>query len=76
MLCHRFVILYSPWLRNGEATFKVECDSESDKAGRFKNTDNKIQGQVQEIKMVLGAQFLGEMSSEVWIAKAVSQCFE
>ena len=73
---HRFVMLYSPWLRNGEGTFKVECDSESEEAERFENAENKIQGQVREIKMVLGAQLSGEISSEAWIAKAVSQFFE
>lgn len=73
---HRFVMLYSPWLRNGEGTFKVECDSESEEAERFENAENKIQGQVWEIKMVLGAQLSGEMYSEAWIAKAVSQFFE
>jgi len=73
---HCFVMLYSPWLRNGEATFKVECDSESDEAARFENADNKIQGQVREIKVVLGAHLSGEMSSEVWITKVVSQHIE
>jgi len=73
---HRFVMLYSPWLRNGEGTFKVECDVESEEAERFENAENKIQGQVREIKMVLGAHLSGEMSSEAWIAKAVSQFFE
>ena len=73
---HRFVILYSLWLRHGEATFKVECDPESDEAERFESTDNKIQGEVREIKIVLGAQLSSEMSSEPWIAKAVSQPFE
>jgi hypothetical protein len=70
---HRFVILYSPWLRLGEATFKVECNPEWDEAERFETVDNKIQGEVQEIKIVLGPQLSGEMSSELWIAKAVSQ---
>ena len=73
---HRFVILYSLWLRHGEATFKVECDPESDEAERFESTDNKIQGEVQEINIVLGARLSSEMSSEPWIAKAVSQPFE
>lgn len=73
---HRFAMLYSPWLRKGEGTFKVECNSESEEAERFENAENKIQGQVREIKIVLGAQLSGEMSSEAWIAKAVSQFFE
>lgn len=69
-------MLYSPWLQIGEATFRVECDLESDEAGHFENADNKIQGQVWEIKVVLGAQLSGQMSSEVWIVKVVSQHFE
>jgi hypothetical protein len=69
-------MLYSPWLRDGEGTFKVECDPESDEAERFESADNKIQGEVREIKMVLGARLSDEMSSEPWIAKAVSQQFE
>ena len=73
---HRFVMLYSLWLRNGEGTFKIECDLESAEAERFENAENKTQGQVREIKMVLGAQLSGEISSEAWIAKAVSQFFE
>jgi hypothetical protein len=47
-----------------------------DEAERFEGADNKIQGEVREIKIVLGAQLSGEMSSELWIAKAVSQPFE
>ena len=73
---HRFVMLYSPWLRLGEATFKVDCDPEWDEAERFETVDNKIQGEIQGIKIVLGPQLSGEMSSEPWIAKAVSQPFE
>ena len=73
---HRFVMLYSPWLQNGEGTFKVKCNLESEEAERFENAKNKIQGQVREIKMVLGVQLSGEMSSEAWIVKAVSQFFE
>ena len=69
-------MLYSLWLRHGEATFKVECDPELDEAEHFESADNKIQGEVREIKIVLGAQLSGEMSSEPWIAKAVSQPFE
>jgi len=70
---HRFVMLYSPWLRHGEGTFKVECDPESDEAERFENADNKIQGELREIKIILGDRLSSEMSSEPWIAKAVSQ---
>lgn len=69
---HRFVILYSPWLRDGEGTFKVECNPELNGAERFESAENKIQGEVQEIKTVLGAKLFGEMSSEPWIARAVS----
>jgi hypothetical protein len=69
-------MLYSPWLRDGEGTFKVEYDSGSDEAERFESADNKIQGEVREIKMVLGARLSGEMTSEPWIVKAVSQRFE
>ena len=65
-----------PWLRNGEGTFKVKCNLDSEEAERFENAKNKIQGQVREIKMVLGVQLSGEMSSEAWIVKAVSQFFE
>lgn len=71
----RFVMLYSPWLRLGEGTFKVDYDPESDEAERFENSGNKVQGQLREIKKVLGAQLSVEMSSEAWIAKAVSQRF-
>ena len=65
-----------PWLRNGEGTFKVKCNLESEEAECFENAKNKIQGQVLEIKMVLKVQLSGEMSSEAWIVKAVSQFFE
>ena len=72
---HQFVILYSPWLRLGEETFKAECAEESIEAERFENSDSKVQGQLGEIRKILGTQLAGEMTSEVWIAKAVSQTF-
>lgn len=72
---HQFVILYSPWLRLGEGTFKVEYNPELDESERFENGDNKVQGQLQEIKKLLGAQLFDELSSEAWIAKVVSQHF-
>lgn len=64
-------MLYSPWLRLGEATFKVEYDAEADEAERFENGVNKVQGQVHEIIRILGTRLASEMSSETWIAKAV-----
>ena len=42
----------------------------------FEDSDNKIQGQLREIKMVLGDQLFSKMLSEAWIAKVVSQSFE
>jgi len=68
-----FVILYSPWLRLGEGTFKVEHDPDSEEGERFENGDNKVQGQLREIMKVLGARLSDKMFSETWIAKAVSQ---
>jgi hypothetical protein len=70
---HLFVMLHSLWLRHGEGTFDVEYNPEWDDAERFENADNKVQGQLQEIKVLLGSQLFGELSSEAWIAKAVSQ---
>jgi hypothetical protein len=69
---HQFVMLYSPWLRLGEGTFKIEYDPDSDEAQRFENGDNKVQGQLREIRKLLGVQLSAEMS-EMWITKAVSQ---
>lgn len=69
---HQFVILYVPWLRSGDGTFKATYDPESIEAERFENHDNKVQGQIREIRKVLGAHLTGEMSFEAWIAKAVS----
>jgi len=68
---HQFVMLYSPWLRLGEGIFKIEYVPESDEGQRFENADNKVQGQLQEIRKVLGAQLSAEMS-ETWLIKAVS----
>ena len=68
---HQFVILYSPWLRLGEETFKVEYNAEVDEAEHFENGNNKVQGQVHEIIKILGTCLASEMSSETWIAKAV-----
>jgi hypothetical protein len=68
----RFVILHSPWLRLGEKAFNVEFDSNYDETERFESSDNKVQGQLREIKKVLGTKLACEMSSEAWIAKAVS----
>jgi len=65
-------MLYSPWLRLGEETFKVEYDLDAIEAERFENGDNKVQGQVHEIVRILGTRLALEMSSETWIAKAVS----
>lgn len=74
---HKFVMLYSPWLRLGEGTFKVKYNPELDEADseRFENSDNKVQGQLREIKELLGDQLFDELSSEAWIAKAVSHNF-
>jgi hypothetical protein len=65
-------MLYSPWLRLGEETFKTEYDPEAIEAERFENSDNKVQGQLREIRKILGTRLANEMSSETWIAKAVS----
>ena len=64
-------MLYSPWLRLGEETFKVEYDPEANEAECFENSDNKVQGQVHEIVKIFGTRLASEMSSETWIAKAV-----
>ena len=69
----QFVILYSPWLRLREGTFKSEYDPDSEEGERFENGDNKVQGQLREIMKVLGARLSDKMFSETWIAKAVSQ---
>lgn len=66
-------MLHCPWLRLGEGTFKKKYNSEFDDAERFENAENKVQGQLQEIKELLGAQLFDELSSEAWIAKAVSR---
>lgn len=71
----KFVILCSPWLRLGEGTFTIKYDPEMNHGDRFENSHNKAQGQVQEVMEVLGARLSEEMSSESWIAKAVSQQF-
>jgi hypothetical protein len=68
---HLYVIIYAPWLRLGEETFKVEYDPEADQDERFENSENKAQGQLHEIIRVLGSRFAKEVSSEAWIAKAV-----
>jgi hypothetical protein len=69
---HQFVILYSPWLRLGEGAFSVEYDPEANEVERFENSDSKAQGQLREIRKVLGTQLANDMSSERWIVKAVS----
>lgn len=69
---HQFVILYSLWLRLGEATFMTELDPDWIEAERFENSDNKVQGQLRDIKKVLGDQLSSEMASETWIPRVVS----
>ncbi|KAH9970790.1 hypothetical protein BGW80DRAFT_540110 [Lactifluus volemus] len=70
---HQFAILHSLWLQhddNAEKLFSVEFDPTSDESERFESTDNMIQGQLREIREVLGME-----ASEVfepWVAKAVS----
>lgn len=70
----RFVILFAPWLRRGEETFKIKYNTELlvDEDERFENVDNKIQGEIREIKIVLGDSLAREMATQPWIAKAVS----
>ena len=65
-------MVYSPWLRLGEEMFKIDYNPDLDDAEHFENIENKDQGQVHEIRKVLGCQLANEMSSETWIAKAVS----
>lgn len=69
---HQFVILYSPWLRLGEGIFKIEYVPELDEEQRFENGDNKVQGQLQEIRKLLRAGLSAELS-ETWLIKAVSR---
>jgi len=69
---HKFVIIYALWLRSGEEVFKIDYNPDLDKAERFENIENKDQGQLREVRMVLGCQLANEMASETWIAKAVS----
>ncbi|PPQ94907.1 hypothetical protein CVT25_004425 [Psilocybe cyanescens] len=70
---HQFVILYSLWLWLGAGTFKVEYDPNSNEAKHFENEDSRVQGQLQEIKQVLGPRLFSEISSEAWIAKVFTK---
>ncbi|PPQ93016.1 hypothetical protein CVT25_006096 [Psilocybe cyanescens] len=70
---HQFVILYSLWLWLGAGTFKVEYDPNSNEAKHFENEDSRVQGQLQEIKQVLGPHLFSKISSEAWIAKAFTK---
>jgi len=69
---HKFVMVYSPWLRLGEELFKIDYNPDLGDAERFENIENKDQGQLHEVRKVLTHQLANEMSSETWIAKAVS----
>lgn len=69
---HQFVMLYSPWLHLGQETFKVEYDPEATESERFENGENKVQGELREIRKLLGARLASDMPSETWIGKAVS----
>jgi len=69
---HKFVLVYSVWLRLGEEIFKIDYNPDFDEAERFENIENKDQSQLREIRKVLGCQLANEVPSETWIAKAVS----
>jgi hypothetical protein len=68
---HQFVMLYSPWLRSPEETFRAEYIQDFNEAERFENNENKVQAQLREIMKILGSQLSSEISSETWISKAV-----
>jgi len=70
---HKFVMVYSLWLRLGEDMFKIDFNPDINDAERFENIENKDQGQLHEIRKVLGWQLANDVSSETWIAKAVSR---
>ncbi|KAF8994668.1 hypothetical protein BDQ17DRAFT_1251509, partial [Cyathus striatus] len=75
----KYVILCGLWLRLGAGTFQVVYNPETTDYERFENAQNKIQGQIREIREILGPGLAADMSSDMCIANAFvkgmkSQC--
>lgn len=69
-----FTIMNLFWLTNPAKTFRTTLDTQYNPHERFENTDNKIQGQLVEIRAVLPIEYLDldAIKESKWLRKTVS----
>ena len=68
-----FTIMNLFWLHDQGKTFHTRIDDQYDPHQRFDTMNNKIQGQIAEIRAALPLQYLGALggSESKWLKKAV-----
>ena len=69
---HKFFLLCAPWIRSGDNLFDLDVDEDYDAADRFKDDQNKDQGQLREIVDLLQEKFQVHSLSKRWLRRQVS----
>jgi len=69
---HKFFLLCSPWIRSGDNLFDLDVDEDYDAADRFKDDQNKAQGQLREIIDLLQEKFQVQSLRKRWLRRQVS----
>ena len=73
---HKFCIIYASWVYNGADIFKIKFDDAYDATERFKDDNNKFQGQLQETIGLLKDQLSQEtVLSQKWVRREVRDLF-
>jgi hypothetical protein len=69
---HKFFLLCAPWIRSGDNLFDLDVDEDYDAADRFKDDQNKAQGQLREIVDLLQEKFQVQSLRKRWLRRQVS----
>ena len=69
---HKFFLLCALWIHSGDNLFDLDVDEDYDAADRFKDDQNKDQGQLREIVDLLQEKFQVHSLSKRWLRWQVS----
>ncbi|KAJ7572772.1 hypothetical protein C8J56DRAFT_806535 [Mycena floridula] len=68
LLGRRFVVQYGMWLVKGTETFLAEAVDDYEVGERFENEENKVQGQLRELRECIPKTFHPQMEN-IWFGK-------
>ena len=68
---HKFFLLCAPWIHSGDNLFDLDVDEDYNAADRFKDDQNKAQGQLREIVDLLQEKFQVQSLRKRWLRRQV-----